>query len=55
MAEARKRGALHLLLNADNYYNPTFQGILNGFKDDSGQLVKDMAITLPDWFRPEKL
>lgn len=55
MAEARKRGTLHLLLNADNDYNPTFQGTLNGLKDGSGQLIEDMAITLPDWFRPDKI
>jgi hypothetical protein len=55
MAEARKRGALHLLLNADNDYNPTFGGILNGFKDDTGVLLEDMVVTLPDWFRPEKI
>ncbi len=55
MAEARKRGTLHLLLNADNDYNPTFRGTLNGFKDDTGVLVEDMVVTLPDWFRPEKI
>lgn len=55
MAASRKRGALHLLLNADNDYQPTFQGVLNGFKNDSGQLIEDMAVTLPDWFRPDKL
>lgn len=55
MAEARKRGTLHLLLNADNDYNPTFQGTLNGFKDSTGQLLEDMAVTLPDWFRPDKI
>jgi hypothetical protein len=55
MAEARKRGTLHLLLNADNDYNPTFQGTLNGFKDGTGQLLEDMPVTLPDWFRPEKI
>ena len=55
MAATRKRGTLHLLLHADNDYNPTFMGVLNGFKDSSGQLVEDMPITLPDWFRPEQV
>lgn len=55
MAEARKRGTLHLLLNADNDYNPTFQGTLNGLKDSSGQLVEDMTVTLPEWFRPDQI
>lgn len=52
MAKARERGTLHLLLNADNDYNPTFKGTLNGFKNEHGELVEDMAVTLPDWFRP---
>lgn len=52
MAKARERGTLHLLLNADNDYNPTFKGTLNGLKNDQGELVEDMPITLPDWFRP---
>ena len=55
MAATRKRGTLHLLLHADNDYNPTFMGVLNGFKDSSGQVVEDMPITLPDWFRPEQV
>lgn len=55
MAEARKRGSLHLLLNADNDCHPTFKGVLNGFKDESGQLLENMPVTLPDWFRPSKL
>lgn len=52
MAKARERGTLHLLLNADNDYNPTFKGTLNGFKSEAGELVEDMSVTLPDWFRP---
>lgn len=55
MAKARERGTLHLLLNADNDYNPTFKGTLNGFKNDTGELVEDMAVTLPDWFRPKAI
>lgn len=55
MAKARERGTLHLLLNADNDYNPTFKGTLNGFKNDQGELVEDMAVTLPDWFRPQAI
>lgn len=52
MAKARERGTLHLLLNADNDYNPTFKGTLNGFKNEKGELLEDMQVTLPDWFRP---
>lgn len=52
MAKARERGTLHLLLNADNDYNPTFKGTLNGFKNEQGELMEDMVVTLPDWFRP---
>lgn len=55
MAKSRKRGTLHLLLNADNDYNPTFQGTLNGFKNEAGELVEDMEVTLPDWFRPQAI
>lgn len=55
MAKARERGTLHLLLNADNDYNPTFKGTLNGFKNEQGELMEDMVVTLPDWFRPEKI
>jgi hypothetical protein len=52
MAKGRERGTLHLLPNADNDYNPTFKGTLNGFKNEAGELVEDMPVTLPDWFRP---
>lgn len=55
MAKARERGTLHLLLNADNDYNPTFKGTLNGFKNDQGELAEDMPVTLPDWFRPNQI
>ena len=55
MAKARERGTLHLLLNADNDYNPTFKGTLNGLKNDKGELVEDMPVTLPDWFRPKAI
>lgn len=55
MAKARQRGALHLLLNADNDYHPTFKGTLNGFKNEVGELVVDMPVTLPDWFRPQAI
>lgn len=55
MAKARERGTLHLLLNADNDYSPTFNGTLNGFKNEQGERVEDMAVTLPDWFRPSTI
>lgn len=54
MAAARKRGTLHLLLQADNDYNPLFKGTLNGYKVD-GEAVEDMPVTLPDWFRPDEI
>ena len=55
MAQSRKRGILHLLLLADNDYNPTFQGTLNGFKNQAGELEENRPITLPNWFRPDKI
>ncbi|NEQ64982.1 MAG: ATP-binding protein [Symploca sp. SIO2D2] len=54
MAKARERGCLHLLLQADNDYNPTFCGVLNGFKLN-GELQENLKITLPDWFGPDKI
>ncbi|MGB7440693.1 MAG: hypothetical protein WA919_06465 [Coleofasciculaceae cyanobacterium] len=54
MAAARKRGTLHLLLQADNDYNPLFKGTLNGYKVD-GELKEDLPITLPEWFRPDTI
>lgn len=52
-AKTRESGTLQLELKSNNKMQPLFKGVLNGYKDGDGSLIKDMPITLPDWFRPE--
>lgn len=52
-AASREEGVLQIRLNADNEMRPLFKGKLIGFKDDDGELVDEMKVTLPkDWFNP---
>jgi hypothetical protein len=35
---------------------PTFKGKLTGFKDEDGNVLEDMPVTIPvTWFTPEKI
>jgi hypothetical protein len=52
---ARSSGTFRLTLKADDEMKPLFCGTLNGKKDSSGNVLIDLPITLPDWFRPEKI
>lgn len=55
-AAAREEGILQLRLNADNDMRPLFKGRLIGFKDQDGELVEDMKITIPkEWFNPKAI
>lgn len=52
-AQAREEGVIQLWLNSDNEMKPLFKGKLVGFKDDDGEVVEEMKITIPkDWFNP---
>jgi hypothetical protein len=52
-AASREEGVLQLRLNADNEMKPLFKGKLIGFKDEDGELIEDMKISIPkDWFNP---
>lgn len=52
-AQAREEGVIQLRLNSDNEMKPLFKGKLLGFKDDEGELIEDMKVTIPkDWFNP---
>jgi hypothetical protein len=52
-AAAREAGILQLWLNSDNEMKPLFKGKLIGFKDDEGELIEEMRITIPkEWFNP---
>jgi len=52
-AQAREEGVLQLWLNSDNEMKPLFKGKLIGFKDEDGELVDELKITIPkDWFNP---
>lgn len=54
-AKTRESGTLQLELRSDNKMRPLFKGMLNGYKDSDGSLIKDMPIALPDWFKPETI
>ena len=52
-AQAREEGVLQLWLNSDNEMKPLFKGKLIGFKNEDGELIEEMKITIPkDWFNP---
>lgn len=55
MSEAIKEGTLRLRLKADSFQEPLFKGDLSGWVDGDGDEQNEMAVTLPFWFRPEKL
>ncbi|MFQ4168180.1 hypothetical protein [Scytonema millei] len=54
-AKTRESGTLQLELRSDNKMRPLFKGTLNGYKDADGNLIKDLPISLPDWFKPETI
>jgi hypothetical protein len=55
-AEARIGNSIQLRLTSTNQMKPTFKGKLTGYKDDDGEVMEDLAITIPkDWFTPEKI
>lgn len=52
-AQAREEGVLQLWLNSDNDMRPLFKGKLLGFKDEEGELIDELKVTLPrEWFNP---
>jgi hypothetical protein len=55
-AASRDEGVLQLRLNADNEMRPLFKGKLIGFKDEDGELLEELKITLPkEWFNPDAI
>lgn len=55
-AQAREEGVLQLWLNSDNEMKPLFKGKLIGFKNEEGEVVEEMKITIPkDWFNPKAI
>ncbi len=55
-AASRDEGVLQLRLNADNEMRPLFKGKLVGFKDEDGELLEELKITLPkEWFNPDAI
>lgn len=52
-SQARAEGVLQLWLNSDNEMKPLFRGKLIGFKNEEGELIEEMKVTIPkDWFNP---
>ncbi len=45
--QSREEGVLQLRLNADNEMRPLFKGKLIGFKDDEGELIEEMKVSIP--------
>jgi hypothetical protein len=55
-AASREEGVLQLRLNADNEMRPLFKGKLLGFKDEEGELIDELKVTVPkDWFNPSAI
>ncbi len=55
-AASRDEGVLQLRFNADNEMRPLFKGKLVGFKDEDGELLEELKITLPkEWFNPDAI
>jgi hypothetical protein len=55
-SQARAEGVLQLWLNSDNEMKPLFKGKLVGFKDEEGELIEEMKISIPkDWFNPSAI
>lgn len=55
MSEAIKNGTFRLQLKGNNQQKPSFKGKLDGWLNADGDLVEDYAVTLPSWFRVEKI
>jgi len=55
-SQARAEGVLQLWLNSDNEMKPLFKGKLIGFKDEEGELIEEMKVSIPkDWFNPSAI
>jgi|GEM_PF-1957996 len=47
-------GVIKLQLRSDSKYQPLFKGTISGIKDEEGECIKDLPISiLPYWIRPE--
>jgi hypothetical protein len=47
-------GIIKLQLRSNSKYEPLFKGTISGIKDEEGECIKDLPISiLPDWIRPE--
>ncbi|MEG4210403.1 hypothetical protein [Microcoleus sp. S13_B4] len=47
-------GVIKLQLRSDSKYQPLFKGTISGIKDEEGEGIKDLPISiLPYWIRPE--
>jgi hypothetical protein len=55
-AEARTGNSIQLRLTSTNQMKPTFKEKLTGFKNEDGEVLEDLAVTIPkEWFTPEKI
>jgi hypothetical protein len=55
-ADARTGNSIQLRLTSTNKMTPTFKGKMTGFKDEDGNVLEDMPVTIPvSWFSPEKI
>ncbi|MEG5035341.1 hypothetical protein [Microcoleus sp. AT3-D2] len=47
-------GVIKLQLRSDSKYQPLFKGTISGIKDEEGECIKDLPISIsPYWIRPE--
>lgn len=54
--ETREEGSIQVRLNSDNNMKPLFKGKIIGFKDEEGELIDELKITIPkDWFNPSAI
>lgn len=52
-SEAKEENCIFLKLGSNNKGLPTFKGYLEGWKNEEGDIIEEMKITIPkDWFNP---
>lgn len=55
MMDAIKDSCYRLKLKCTAQGKPSFKGVLQGWVDKDGNEIDEKEVTLPEWFRPEKI
>ena len=56
LKEIRDENSIYLKLTSKNDQTPTYKGRLEGWKDDDGNLLEEVKVTVPHkWFNPDSI